>query len=158
MKETPTTQFRPEDGEPRSQVGALCWRWHKRRVEVLLVTSRETARWVVPKGWPIEGLDGAGSAAREAWEEAGVRGEVQPVALGVYGYDKVMRRGGEDEAQVPCMVAVFALAVSRQLKGFPEAGQRRLRWFSQAKAAKKVDEAELKALIAGFAAPGKARG
>jgi 8-oxo-dGTP pyrophosphatase MutT (NUDIX family) len=137
--------------ETQSQFGALCWRMRRGRIEVLLVTSRDTGRWVIPKGWPVEGLDGAGSASREAWEEAGVRATESPVALGFYTYDKVLQRGGDSPSSVPCVVSVFAMAVTRQTKDFPEARQRRRRWFSQAKASRKVDEPELQALIAGFA-------
>ena len=73
-----------------TQVAALCWRKHRDRVEVLLITSRDTGRWVLPKGWPIPGLNAHEAAAIEAWEEAGVRGPVTPDALGYFGYDKVM--------------------------------------------------------------------
>ncbi|MEN9850080.1 MAG: hypothetical protein RL128_243, partial [Pseudomonadota bacterium] len=60
----------------RTQYGALCWRMHRGKVEVLLITSRDTGRWVIPKGWPIDGLAPAQTAAREAWEEAGVEGDI----------------------------------------------------------------------------------
>lgn len=150
MKRSPTYQFRLPSGEERSQFGALCWRMRRARLEVLLVTSRDTGRWVIPKGWPIPGLDGAEAAAREAWEEAGVRGVSSQACLGVYGYDKVLDRKPAIPVTVPCMVAVFPLAVQTCSKGFPEQGQRRLRWFSQVKAARKVEEPELQALIAGF--------
>lgn len=150
MKTAPTVQFRAEGGENLTQFGALCWRRRRGGIEVLLVTSRDTGRWVIPKGWPVDGLDGAGSASREAWEEAGVRATEPPVALGFYTYDKVLGRGEDRSASVPCVVSVFAMAVTRQSKDFPEARQRRRRWFSQAKAARKVDEPELQALIAGF--------
>jgi len=76
----------PADGiECRTQYGAVCWRLHRGRVEVLLVTSRDTGRWIIPKGWPIDGLSPAGTAQREAWEEAGVEGEVIEDGLGVFG-------------------------------------------------------------------------
>ena len=71
------------------QVGALCWRLHKWRVQVLLVTSRDTGRWVLPKGWPMAGKTAEAAAAREAWEEAGVEGLVQAQSIGRYCYDKI---------------------------------------------------------------------
>ena len=66
----------------RTQYGALCWRMHRGKVEVLLITSRDTGRWVIPKGWPIAGLAPAETAAREAWEEAGVEGDIADDGLG----------------------------------------------------------------------------
>ena len=74
-----------------AQSAALCWRMHKGRVQVLLITSRDTGRWVIPKGWPMTGLSSAAAAAREAWEEAGVEGKVQETVLGTFVYDKLSR-------------------------------------------------------------------
>ena len=67
--------------DARTQYGALCWRMHRGKVEVLLITSRDTGRWVIPKGWPIDGLAPAQTAAREAWEEAGVEKSDQGIEL-----------------------------------------------------------------------------
>lgn len=162
VKSAPTLQFRPDGDEMLTQFGALCWRHRRGRIEVLLVTSRDTGRWVIPKGWPVPGLDGPGSAAREAWEEAGVRAQGPVVPLGVFTYEKVLRRAADGDQGVPCVVSVHAMAVTQQSKTYPESGQRRRRWFSQAKAARKVDEPELQVLIAGFVPPrrdgGKAGG
>lgn len=130
----------------RTQVAALCWRRKGDDIEVLLVTSRETGRWVIPKGWPEPGVAAHLDAAREAWEEAGVRGVVSPECLGFYAYCKIL---GADRG-VPCVVAVYPLEVSALKSGFPEAGLRRRKWLSPARAAEKVDEPELKALLAGF--------
>ena len=63
-----------------AQIGAICWRMHRAKVEVLLITSRDTGRWVIPKGWPMQGLSDAEAASIEAWEEAGVRGDITPKA------------------------------------------------------------------------------
>ena len=64
------------DREPRAQFAALPWRRRADAgIEVLLITSRETRRWVIPKGWPIKGKSSAKSAAREAFEEADQKGE-----------------------------------------------------------------------------------
>lgn len=138
----------------RPQYAALCWRRQGKEVQVLLITSRDTGRWVIPKGWPIKGLGPAEAAAREAWEEAGVRGRAVPDCLGVYSYDK--RR--DDKPPVPCLVAVYALEVDALDTTFPEAGQRRLKWFAPAKAARKVDEPELRALLEGFTPGGGVSG
>ncbi|WP_442902504.1 NUDIX hydrolase [Frigidibacter sp. MR17.14] len=134
----------------REQVGALCYRSHRGKVEILLITSRDTGRWVIPKGGPMTGLGLPESAAEEAWEEAGVVGAIRTEALGSFAYPKRMRR----TAPVPCRVAVFPLRVERLAERFPEKGQRRRKWFSPAKAAGKVDEPELARLIADFVPPG----
>lgn len=144
------TSFYPDGDAPRTQFGALCWRRTRGKVEILLVTSRETERWVIPKGWPIPGKSPEASAAQEAWEEAGIKGEVGPTCLGVFAYDKVIDHDLPGPPTLPCVVSVFPLRVTRQSRSFPEAGQRRLKWFPLDKAARKVDEPELQALIAGF--------
>jgi 8-oxo-dGTP pyrophosphatase MutT (NUDIX family) len=127
----------------RTQYGALCWRSHRGSPQVLLVTSRDTGRWVIPKGWPGEGLDPVASAEREAWEEAGVEGAVNPSCLGYFSYDKIMTA----HASLPCVVGVYGLRVHRLQRRFPERTERRRKWFSLDKAAKKVAEAELRTLI-----------
>ena len=130
--------------ETRTQYGALCWRLHRGKVEVLLVTSRDTGRWIIPKGWPISGLTPADTAAREAWEEAGVQGAVEPSGdLGAYGYAKVMT----PTQAIPCSVQVYGLRVAALKDKFPERKQRRRKWFGVEKAARKVAEPELRALL-----------
>lgn len=134
--------------DARCQYGALCYRTGgKEGCEVLLITSRDTGRWVIPKGWPIAGLSPALSAAREAWEEAGVKGKPAEAALGAYAYAKRMARGGAQ----PCVVEVFALEVSKLSNDFPEKGQRRRKWVRPEKAAQRVDEPELAAILVAFA-------
>jgi 8-oxo-dGTP pyrophosphatase MutT (NUDIX family) len=131
---------------PSTQVAALCWRNHDNRVEVLLITSRDTGRWVLPKGWTMKGLSAPEAAAVEAWEEAGVEGAVGPDALGYFGYDKVLSA----EVSQPCMVSVFPLKVTNLSRRFPERKERRRKWFSTEKAATKVLEPELQALFIGL--------
>lgn len=133
---------------PRNQVAALCWRLHKGRVEVLLVTSRDTGRWVLPKGWPVDGRTAGGSAEVEAWEEAGVRGTARPEALGYFSYDKVMT----PDTALPCLVSVHALEVEGVERRFPERKQRRRKWFEASRAARKVAEPELRDLLERIAA------
>lgn len=137
----------------RMQYGALCWREGEKGVEVLLITSRDTGRWVIPKGWPVAGLAPEDTAAKEAWEEAGVKGVTNPVCLGRYGYHKVLGA----TAQVPCAVAVYGLRVERLADKFPEAGERRRAWFPPATAAGLVNEPDLAALIASFRPPQQGR-
>lgn len=138
------TQQTPQAGqESRTQYGAVCWRLHRGKVEVLLVTSRDTGRWIIPKGWPISGLTPADTAAREAWEEAGVQGEVLEAGLGAFGYAKVL----DSRRSVPCSVEVFGLRVAKLRDKFPERKERRRKWFGVEKAARKVAEPELRALL-----------
>ena len=139
---------RPEEAQARSQVGALCWREGKGGREVLLVTSRDTGRWVIPKGWPKSGLSGPETARREAWEEAGVRGRIGAECLGLYGYDK----GMEDGTAIACMVSVWPLKVKALARDWPESRERRREWFPAAEAARVVAEAELQRILAAFAA------
>lgn len=130
-----------------TQYGALPYRIDpEKELRILLITSRDTGRWVIPKGNPVAGLAGAETAAREAYEEAGIEGEVSPEPIGGFGYDKRRRDG----SAVPARVTVYAIRVERQLPDWPERGQRRLGWFDPAGAAEAVQEAELKALILTF--------
>lgn len=128
------------------QIAGLCWRQSGKEVEVLLITSRDTGRWVLPKGWPIKGLSGPQSALREAYEEAGVEGVATNRPIGAYPYVKTV----DAQNGFPCEVTVFPIEVKHLASRFPEASQRQRKWFPLAKAAKKVDEAELSALIRGF--------
>lgn len=133
--------------EVRMQCAALCFRQHRGQAQVLLVTSRDTGRWLLPKGWPIAGLDLAQSAAREAWEEAGVKGETLDLCLGHYSYLKTFaNRAGQ-----PCTVAVYPLRVESVAARFRERQQRRRRWFALETAATLVQEPEAQRLIADFA-------
>ena len=125
------------------QVGALCYRSSKKGTRILLVTSRETRRWIIPKGWPMKRRTPAGAAAREAYEEAGVQGVISQKSIGFYTYRKEMARG----KRIHCTVRVFPMQVTDMLKKFPEARERKVKWFSPKKAAKRVREPELKALI-----------
>ena len=112
-------------------------------LEVLLVTSRETRRWVIPKGWLVQKLAPHESAAHEAMEEAGLIGRIRKRSIGSYGYRK--RLG--DGSIVSCQVMVFALDVKKQLPSWPEKDQRQTRWFKTEAAAKAVKEPELRAII-----------
>ena len=135
-------------GGARMQYGALCWREADAGLEVLLITSRDTGRWIIPKGWPIAGLAPEAAAAQEAWEEAGVTGTISPDPLGRYGYDKVLT----PDMALPCAVSVYALRVAALARKFPERDQRRRKWFTAEKAARKVAEPDLRALLQAVAA------
>ncbi|HEX8511985.1 MAG TPA: NUDIX hydrolase [Allosphingosinicella sp.] len=112
-------------------------------VEVLLITSRETRRWVVPRGNPILGKGPAGSAAQEALEEAGIVGEIDHEAIGHYSYEKRRRFG----IVVPAVVHLFRMKVVEEREDWPEKGQRERRWFAPDEAAAAVHEHELAELI-----------
>lgn len=128
-----------------TQFGALCYRVRNNKVQVLLVTSRETRRWIVPKGWPMNGATPHEAALQEAWEEAGVKGKLQGNSLGIYSYVKKQKRSHQ-----PCVVVVFAIKVRTTAKAYPEAHERRRKWFSLKKAANKVQEPELRQMIETF--------
>lgn len=114
--------------------------------EILLVTSRGTGRWVVPKGNPLTGLDRHTSAAVEAEEEAGVIGAVCPTSIGSYEYRKRRANG----AAIMYDVEVFPLAVTRELDEWKEMDERERRWFPLDQAAASVDEPDLQAMIRSF--------
>lgn len=125
-----------------SQVAALPFRIKDGRIEVLLVTSRETKRWLIPKGWPMKGKKPHKAAAKEAIEEAGVKGEIQSTPIGHYDYWK--RRATHFDL---CRVEVYPLEVSKQLNSWREKGQREARWFDVEEAAYQVLEPALADLI-----------
>ena len=128
----------------RVQYGALPYRVSNgSRAEFMLVTSRETRRWVIPKGWPKKGKSPHRSAAREAFEEAGVIGAVGRRSVGSFSYEKRLKNGGS----VECEVRVFPLEVRRQNKQWPEKQERRIKWLSASDAAKKVKEPMLSEII-----------
>lgn len=133
---------------PRQQFGALCYRRKKKQqtVEVLLVTSRDTGRWVIPKGWPMAGKKAHTVAEREAYEEAGAKGKVSPEPFGFYHYPK----GLEGGLKVACKVQVHLLEVKDTAKDFPEKASRRVEWVSCEEAAARVQEPELKTLFHRF--------
>jgi 8-oxo-dGTP pyrophosphatase MutT (NUDIX family) len=131
-------------GKARIQYAALPYRRRADAIlEVMLITSRDTGRWVIPKGWLGTGLAGQESAAREAREEGGLVGRMDERSLGHYRYKKRL----PDGSSVPCSVEVFTLEVERQLKSWPERKERDTRWFELKKAAAAVDEPELAAMI-----------
>jgi predicted phosphate transport protein (TIGR00153 family) len=122
-----------DDGEPR----------------FLLITSRRTKRWIIPRGNPIPGLSPAQSAAQEAYEEAGITGLISPEEIGTYQYTK--RRA--DRTTVIANVHVFPLRSTIQSGRWPERDQRDWKWFTRAEAAAAVEEPELSALIQSFVPP-----
>lgn len=133
-------------GRSAAQYAALPYR-RTAGLEILLVTSRETRRWVIPKGWPMKGKKPYAAAAREALEEAGVTGRVDKASLGAYPYVKWL----SNRTPAPCQVRVFALEVLEERTHWHEMEQRERRWFGAEEAAAAVDEPELAELILEFA-------
>jgi len=138
-------------GTPKiKQIAALPYRIEQDgSASVLLITSRETRRWVIPKGNLIRGLEPHQAAAREAFEEAGISGIPCPSAIGQYRYGKRRKNGKVTEANV----RVFPLAVVSQFDRWPEHEERDTRWFSLPEAANAVQEPELKEIIRSFREP-----
>ncbi len=133
---------------PRAlQVAALCWRRNRKgKLRFLLITSRDTGRWIIPKGWTMHNRTHPEAAEREAWEEAGVKGEIRTQSIGIFTYRKVFANGSSSTV----VVKVYPLNVSLMLKQYPETGQRTSEWLPRAKAAERVAEPELKQIILGF--------
>ena len=127
----------------KKQVAALPVRRDKKgALRVLLVTSRETRRFVIPKGWPWRGVKDYKAAAEEAREEAGILGKIGKKPIGSYSYDKRQRKGA-----VPVTVDVYLLEVEEELDAWPEQDERKRVWVTPAKAAASVDEPELAEII-----------
>ena len=131
------------------QYAALPLTEQDHEMRVMLVTSRDTGRWVLPKGWAEKGLTGPQLAAKEAFEEAGIVGDVSSDPVGKYHYAKAMPKG----RTVECAVVVFPLWVGRLLEDWPEREQRRREWFTFGQAAMAVDEGELVTLLLQLGAP-----
>ena len=130
---------------PRRQYGALPYRFRSDgSLEILLVTTRRTRRWIVPKGWKVKGKKPAKSAAQEAFEEAGVRGTVSDKPIGSFVYDKWLDGDGVVAA---CEVRVFPLLVKRQEDTWRECQEREARWVPPDVALQLVEDAGLKDLI-----------
>lgn len=125
------------------QVGALCLRNRKSVQEVLLVKSSR-GRWIIPKGWPMDGHTDAQAAKLEAWEEAGVaKGKVGKTPMGGYLTEKRFNDG----RVVPCHVNVYQIDVKAMTKDYPEASIRQRKWMPLNEAAKAVDDIGLQALL-----------
>jgi 8-oxo-dGTP pyrophosphatase MutT (NUDIX family) len=129
----------------RTQFAALCYRIKDSKVQICLVTSRRTKRWIVPKGWPMDGETPMDAAATEAFEEAGVRGKVHARPAGVFSYYKVRL-----ENELPCLAVVYPMRVKKVLKDWPERKERTRKWVSRKKAAALVSDVELSAIILNF--------
>ncbi len=126
------------------QAGAIPYAVIDGEMHVLLITSRDTGRWVIPKGNIPTGLTPAGAAVAEAYEEAGIRGRITTARpVGCFTYFKRLKSGTTKETSVE----VYPLRVDKQLKNWPERKQRTLLWVTPEVAAGLVDEPELASLF-----------
>ncbi len=112
----------------------------------MLVTGRRSGRWMIPKGWPMIGKSLADSAAQEAFEEAGIKGRIDPRPIGTFRHVKRRLLLGELEVDIQ----VHPLAVESELGDWPEREERKRKWFSLKSAAAEVDSDELRRLIVRF--------
>ncbi|MFY0618650.1 MAG: NUDIX hydrolase [Shimia sp.] len=128
------------------QFAALAYRVRKNKTQVLLITSRGTRQWLIPKGWPMIGFKPHKAAAQEAWEEAGVIGQPGKFGLGKYRYRK--ERGPKRGQKINVMV--FPLKVSKLSSAYPEKGQRNRKWLTPKKAAKRIQNPELAEIVRSF--------
>jgi 8-oxo-dGTP pyrophosphatase MutT (NUDIX family) len=130
------------------QFGVLPWRIGERGTrEVMLLTSRDTHRWVIPKGWPMKGRKPVEVAKQEAYEEAGLVGRVvSKRPIGSFHYEKRLAKKA-----LLCEVRVFLFRVERQLCDWPEKSSRETRWFDAEEAAGRVEEGGLSKIIKRFA-------
>lgn len=130
----------------RTQFAALCYRIKDEKVQFCMITSRGTGRWIIPKGWPMDGETPSDAAATEAFEEAGLRGKIKHQPIGVYSYNKA--RANDDD--LPCIAVVYPMKVKRVLTKWPEKKQRQRKWVSRKKAAELVNEPELRDIMLRF--------
>ncbi|SEN23032.1 8-oxo-dGTP pyrophosphatase MutT, NUDIX family [Loktanella fryxellensis] len=142
---TDQTATDPDPATPRQQVAALCHRKGAKGREVLLVSSSR-GRWILPKGWPVDGLSDGEAALQEAWEEGGVRdGSVSSEPLSRF---RGIKRFDDGEI-VPADIRVYGIKVRHIAKTFPESHRRNRRWVTLSKAAKLlIDKGYRKALKA----------
>ena len=132
---------------PSVQYAALPWRKVHGALQILLITTRTTHRWIVPKGWPVVDISPSEAAATEALEEAGVTGKISEKPLGSFGYDKRLKNGD----LLPCKVLVYPLQVTHQRRNWIEKAARQTEWCSPLEALQRVSEPGLRRIIAKFA-------
>ncbi|MGI9400027.1 MAG: NUDIX hydrolase [Rhizobiaceae bacterium] len=127
--------FQPE----KTQIAALCYRTTKKGAKVLLITSRGTGRWILPKGWPLKNASSWKTAEQEAYEEAGIVGKPGRDPVGSFRSYKDLDSGERLRTEV----VVYPVKVSDQKKSYPEAGQRELKWLRIEDAAEQCDDSGL---------------
>ncbi|MBD2346063.1 NUDIX hydrolase [Anabaena subtropica] len=124
-----------------NQSGVIPYRERNGRIEILLITTRDRQTWVIPKGGIVNGMTPPASAAKEAWEEAGVIGQVDVNELGTYKY----RKRGKIYR-----VKMYLLPVEIVSNSYPEASTRYRRWLDATLAIKLIKKSSLKRILKGF--------
>ena len=131
---------------PVLQIAALCHRQSSRGTELLLITS-SNGRWIIPKGWPIDGMSDSQAAAQEAWEEGGVR----PAHMATEPLDTILTTKTYNSGlTVPCKTKIYDLPVSEVLTDYPEKHRRDRVWVSPETAADMVADDALKPVLRHF--------
>lgn len=130
------------------QYAALPYRIVDGHPEVMLVTSRETKRWILPKGRPEKRLKSYEVAAAEAFEEAGIVGSIAKDSFCAFASTKRLKNGKE----LPCTIKVYILKTKKVLDDWPEKAERERRWFSPGEAALIVTEEGLIKTLLNFGA------
>lgn len=130
----------------RAQFAVIAYRIVDGKTKVCLITSRRTGRWIVPKGWPMARTSAAKAVSIEAFEEAGLKGNVHPDSLGLFAYEKRIVK----KVSYPIIAFVYAMEVTKVMNTWPEAHQRKRKWFSPKKAAKKLSDEGLAQIVAAF--------
>lgn len=126
------------------QVGALVYRRTKKGIKILIITSRGTGRWILPKGWQMPKTPDSEAARIEAWEEAGVKNQLStPTYVGQLRYDKTL----SNNKKKLISVALYSFETDRLAKKFPEKGQRNIKWVRPQKAYKLLKQPELKPIL-----------
>ncbi|MEY9782889.1 NUDIX hydrolase [Sinorhizobium fredii] len=152
MRETLSPESETAPANRVEQAGAICYRISAgRSPEVLLVASRRNGQWGIPKGHVETGESSGTAAAREALEEAGVRGIVSDVAIGSFVYTK-------DRGDLAYHIDVHLLEVEEMLADFPEKDSRQRQWAPLETAAREVSNPRLRELLlclAGRTKPGQ---
>ncbi|RWC95660.1 MAG: NUDIX hydrolase [Mesorhizobium sp.] len=144
-----TAVRKAKKGERIRQVAAIPFRLDAGGdIEVMLVTSRTTRRFIVPKGWPMKGKSGRKAAMIEAREEAGVLGDILKQPAGTYSYWKRLA-----SRFVRVDVVVYLLNVTEELPLWMEAGTRQRAWLAPADAALLIDEPDLSTLLRDLTVP-----
>ncbi|WP_455482515.1 NUDIX hydrolase [Bartonella sp. B35(2025)] len=126
------------------QVGALIYRIKNENLEFLLITSRRSGRWIIPKGWPIPKKSFLQAALQESFEEAGVRGVIETSPIGTYEYEKLDPPIGKNGK---FCVYVFAMQYLYQEKKWPEQNHRVHEWVTALEAVRRVNESQLKEIL-----------
>ena len=147
IKQMPISLLSRRKSDVRTQFAALCYRITNDKPELLMVTSRGSKRWIIPKGWPEHGMTPGEAALREAWEEAGVIGRITGSCLGLFSYHKEM---DAETAPMPCVAMVYPVRVRSLAEDYPERDKRKRKWMRRKKAATKVQEPELAHLLRTF--------